>query len=618
MARKTTNKTDTKNKNQNTPKNKTGKTNTNTAKKSLAVVKNPVTGQYNWQFLNANQIPSGIINGDTIAITNNNTNTGTPEAIPGLGLEATSGVRQIMDLSDLNAGHYSGENSNSAFDQYMQAFGSYKTERESFYNYNSESVNTYIRPILTSGTIGGIFAMPYQFLPSVDRRIDVVNYSSSDPSELPQYSAFPTVDTMGRRYAEKVVSQLPLLFLTPCRARFMEGFNNDDKASIITSLINGGGLDDNNLSKSGRYYSTEIRCDEYYACVNLMCAEVAYFCGISNQQVTIGDYTGTIGDIDWYNVRNKSFNDYFYAKESVVLYVDGLTTVSDSFSNTTTESQIASSVNGFSEQAKELRFILGENSVITKLGNLTEESLATLGNELGNILASTTGGLLADLASTGVSTIMSGGKLLFPKIWGESSFSRSYSFDIKLRSPDHDTVSIFFNILVPYIHLLALCMPQGITEGKAQYSSNAYTAPFLLRAYSKGQFNINMGMITDMSVTRGGEAQWNDNGLPTQMDISITIEDLYNTLFMTNPNPNGNPLAKFSSLKRFFNIDVVANTEMLDFLANLAGLNVAGQELNRKTKMVEYLTMNQLKRTGSDIYHFFSNGITNIIRGFYE
>jgi hypothetical protein len=448
---------------------------------------------------------------------------------------------------------------------------------------------------------------------------------------------------MGRKYAEKIASHLPLLFLTPCRPKFMEGFTADEKNGVLSALVNAGSTgatdpitgapDDPNsaldLGKSGRYYSTEFAFAEYYKCVNMMCSEVAYFCGIQNVQVPTPRGTKNIGDINWADdFRNDSFQNYFTAKDSVVLYIDGLTTVSDSFSNNTTESQIASAINGFSDTAKELKFILGTGSALAELQSFAEKAATTVSSKLTEVLhgQELAGGLLADLASTGVSTIMNGGKLLFPKIWGDSTFSRSYSFDLKLRSPDHDSVSIFFNCLVPYIHLLALCMPQSITRGAAAYSPNAYNTPFILRAYAKGMFNINMGMITDLSVTRGGEAQWNDNGLPTQIDISITIEDLYNTLFITNPSSADNNVVSqipglgtgditdvVGNIKALFNLDVVNNTEMVDFLANLAGLNIAAQPIDRKFRLQMYLTGATFKRAGSDLYNYFDNQVLNAI-----
>ena len=533
-----------------------------------------------------------------------------------------SNANTVGDQNDTNSGsnHTSGYtydedeyrgNTGNAASQYNDL----DTSLTSVDTGKKDDVGNAIKPILTSGTIGGIFGMPYQFLNTVDRRINVDG---------------TTDDKMGRKYAEKVAGHLPLLFLTPCRPKFMEGYNKSDMNDVLDGLMNGN-YDNNNLSKSGRYYTTEFAYNEYYSCVNMMCAEVAYFCGIENEEVLIGGKKKKIGSIDWYSdLRNESFNSYFMAKESVVLYVDGLTTISDSFNNNATESQLASTVNGFADTARELRFILGDSSALSQIAGWAGEAAANIGSELGSALnvSALTGGMLTDLASTGVSTIMNGGRLLFPKIWGDSTFSRSYSFDLKLRSPDHDSVSIFMNILAPYIHLLALCMPQSITMGEGAGSPNAYNSPFLLRAYAKGLFNINMGMITDLSVTRGGEAQWNDNGLPTQIDISITIEDLYSVLFMTNPNPDGahafgitrggTPLDVFDNLASLFNMDIVANTEMVDFLANLAGLNVAADSFGRKGRLATFLMGNQLARVPANIYHYFDTGIANLERRLFE
>ena len=495
---------------------------------------------------------------------------------------------------------------------FVAGTSNYSRDYSTFESSGSVSDND-IAGVLTAGNIGGIFGMPYQFLESVDRRIDGKTNS----------------DKMGRKYANKIASHLPLLFLTPCRPKFMQGFTQDEKNAALNSLFNGGTISDTDLEKSGRYYSTEFAFAEYYKCVNMMCSEVAYFCGIQNVSVPTPRGKKNIGDIDWSkDFRNDSFQDYFMAKDSVVLYVDGLTTVSDSFSNNTTESQIASSINNFSDTAKELKFILGPGSALGQLQSFVDNAATTINSKVTEVLngQQLVGGMLTDLATTGVNTIMNGGKLIFPKIWGDSTFSRSYSFDLKLRSPDHDSVSIFFNCLVPYIHLLALCMPQSITRGAAAYSPNAYNTPFLLRAYAKGMFNINMGMITDLSVTRGGEAQWNDNGLPTQIDISITIEDLYNTLFMTNPSsPDNNLLSHLPGLgtgsitdvagniRALFNLDVTNNTEMVDFLANLAGLNIASQPVDRKYKLMMYLTETAVKRTGADLYNYFDNQVLNFI-----
>ena len=116
-------------------------------------------------------------------------------------------------------------------------------------------------------------------------------------------------------------------------------------------------------------------------------------------------------------------------------------------------------------------------------------------------------------------------------------------------------------------------------------------------------FNIDMGIITDMAVTRGAECQWNDDGLPTQIDVSITIEDLYSSLFMSNST---------------FNVAVVKNTALMDYMANLAGLNIADVEFGRRTKMLAYMDVAGLGRLDSTIFSKFDNAVANVLSNVYN
>lgn len=434
---------------------------------------------------------------------------------------------------------------------------------------------------LQASSLKGLFGAPYQFLSSVDRRIE------------------NSENALGRKYAEKIMTHAPLLMLTPCRQKFMEGFSSEEQNEIIQSLISGGSPSGN--ESAGRYYTSQYATSEYYDCVDRMCSEVAHFLGIHNESIN----GTTIGNIHWQDFKNPQFTKFFAAKKSVVFYADGLVSLQDSFGNSTTESSLSSTINSFGDQAKELRFLLGDNSsAISELMNSASDVVENIGSGLGDLGSNLVGGMLGDLASTGTQVAMAGGKMIFPKIWGDSQSSRSYSFDIKLRSPDHDDISIFMNILVPYIHLLALCLPQSMTQGGVAQNPNAYDTPFLVRAYCKGMFNINMGIITDLSCTRGAEAQWNNSGLPTQMDVSISIEDMYSTLIMSNPE---------GTAGGFF--DVVTNTEMVDFLSNLSGLNIAlDSELERRAKLVPFLVGSGIRRIPYRIYSGFENGASNLIR----
>lgn len=464
------------------------------------------------------------------------------------------------------------------------ALNNYYSNGKAYYEFKySESQ---YKSILQSD-LSGIFGIPYQFLPSVDPRI--------------------TDTKIGRKYGEKIVSKIPLLFLTPCRQVFMPEFSKEEKSTILELLLgedyNGQGL---TMETTGKYYTTYFAYDKYIKYVNTMCSQLSYFLDIQNTELK--DFAGRdkvkIASIDWDNIRNESFDDYFSAHKAVVYYLDGLTTISENFSNNTTESSLASTINGYSDQVNEIKFLIGENSALSVLADGTANFGEKIAGALSDISAKLVGGMLSDLSEKGVSTVLEGGKIIFPKIWQNSGFDRSYTFDIKLRSPDHDSLSIFLNILVPYIHILALTLPISDTD-----NYNAYKSPFLVKAYCKGMFNIDMGMITNLSVTRGAECQWNDDGLPTQIDISITIEDLYSSLFMTNEE-SGNI---FSIQSR-----IVKNTSMMDFLANLAGLNIAETEILRREKMYIKLLDDKFKRVPSNIYNTFDNAVANLISKIYR
>jgi hypothetical protein len=64
-------------------------------------------------------------------------------------------------------------------------------------------------------------------------------------------------------------------------------------------------------------------------------------------------------------------------------------------------------------------------------------------------------GIVGSLGNKGVSTVTQGGKIIFPEIWANSDYSKSFNLEIKLRSPDNDPLSIFLNIIKPYCKLLA-------------------------------------------------------------------------------------------------------------------------------------------------------------------
>lgn len=451
--------------------------------------------------------------------------------------------------------------------------------------YSADDVDYNVKSIV-EGDLSGIFGIPYQFLDTVDPRVG--------NSEI------------GVKYSDKILSKMPLLFLTPCRQVFMPEASAETRESTLSQLLGGAGIKDG-ASEVCKYYTTESAYDKYYLYVNKMCQQMCKFSGKGDEKVQIGrNKIQKLKNVDWYHIKNSSFENYFNANQAVVFYLDGFNSRTDSFSNSSMESSLANTVNGFSDQAKEIRFLLGPDSALTNMmesaGNITSGIMDTLGGTIGDLA----GGMLGNLASKGVNTIVQGGKIIFPKIWQDFSYDRqSFNFTVKLRSPDNDTLSIILNVIIPYLHSLGFVLPIGVVD-----DPNGFISPFLVKAYSKGMFNIDMGLITGLTATVGAECQWNDDGLPTQIDLDFTIEDLYSSLFMTPLGSDGTrPLDDY--------LHVVRNTAMMDFLSNLAGLNIADVEPARQSLMALYLAEPTAAQFLSNKWNAFDTGVANFISKLY-
>lgn len=441
--------------------------------------------------------------------------------------------------------------------------------------------------------LNGIFGIPYQFLADTDRRLNGTE--------------------IGRKYAEKIVARLPLLFITPGKQVFMKDFSSGDRSAVLNYLMSGFNNDSVSslISGQGRYYSFAFDYSTYYNYVNAMCHSVARFMGL-NKEVTIGGHKSNINKFDWSKAVSDNYKSFWSAKENIIFYLDGMTQVSESFGNSTTESSLASTINGFSDTANEIQFLLGrdDNSVVSKMLNKSTEVSDTILSSLSSTIGNMGGGLLQSLCNSGVSTVLQGGKIVFPEIWQDSTYDRSYSLDIKLRSPDHDSLSIYLNIIVPYLHLVALCLPRSIED-----DPNAYTSPFLVKAFCKGMFSVDMGMVTSMSVTKGAECCWNDDGLPTQIDVSLEIKDLYSSLYMSGYNKDSN-LDLFKEMRAIKFI--TSNTAMMDYLANMAGLNLAQMEIGRRIGMAFHLTASNFRNWPSKVWTRMDNKISNMIGSLYS
>lgn len=264
----------------------------------------------------------------------------------------------------------------------------------------------------------------------------------------------------------------------------------------------------------------------------------------------------------------------------------------DGHSNSTMESKLKSAMldNG-SDIMKEIAFIgngLGAGGAVEGLTSLGD----WVGNQFANLLpeSSVTVGFKRVLNLAG--NILKGENIVMPEIWQSSDSSRSINFTVHLKSPYGNKFGYFMECLVPLIHLLALCVPK-------QTTANTYGAPFIVKAYVTGGQSVNLGIVNNIDVTRGNDGKcWSADGLPTEMDVSVGIADLYHDLSMS---PQSSP-------KLFAN-----NSSLVEYLATLCGIDLSQPNAAKKYSNIVNTYTNALTDVPSNIYHGTTEYIDNII-----
>ena len=420
-------------------------------------------------------------------------------------------------------------------------------------------------------TTMGIYGLPYQWMNHVDPRPKGVNTD------------------LGRVYSERIMGRIPLMLIAPGEPDFLAGFSNDDKSAIVSALtgvvsaISSDIKLDKLVSETGKYYSFKYAGNIYWDYVNPIMQSAAYLMGLEDYTYGLSDDGSTLSntplsDYDW--SKNYSPKVYQYWRQGgqncISFYIESETQISDNFSNEDTQSQLASKVNGFSDMARELQFLLGGTK--SALGfNIDKDKNAETLKDNQN-LGDTMGSMFSDMGAFsnfmrqitgGFQTVLNGGKLIFPNIWSDSSFFKTYDVTFKFVIPDYDDYSWYVGILAPLVHLLCLTLPR-------QSGPNGYISPFLVKAFYKGLFNCEMGLITSLNVTKGSEGGWTKSGLPTSVNVSMTIKDLYSNMAITATDAG--------SLTT-----IVSNTIFMDYLSNLCGVNISEPTITKKVIMIANL-----------------------------
>lgn len=439
------------------------------------------------------------------------------------------------------------------------------------YEYSGQSLMS-----IPIGRMVFVHGMPFQFTQLTDRRRGSMDiYGLNNIDEYQERSG--NVDQYGRTFAKDIAANMPIIVVVPGIPRYMtkakqsffgyQGSSNSMKGlwapfwndsltdtewkSAFQSLLDG-------THSSFDYYSLQVDTTGYFKFVNAHCRNSAQLAGI-------GDFIfrgKKCRDFDWGSYNTAADQDYNTFEEVIGLSggvsfaYDPLSAISDTIANSTAESQFASMLSGFSAKARELQFIAGQSGLASIDTSDFEASISSVASSLGTDVVSRLGGAFTRAADF-LFNIAKGFNIRFPEVWSDSSHTRSYDIDMHFITPYATAFCKWRYVLVPFFHWFALAAPQAIQN------MSIYSRPFLIRAYSRGYFNVELGIIESLTWKRFGEGDMiSADGVPTQIDVSVSFKDLYHVLTMGN-NDGATAIAGY------FN-----NTGLMDMIGTLSGVNM--------------------------------------------
>lgn len=466
-----------------------------------------------------------------------------------------------------------------------------------------------------------LFGIPYQLPNKVDPKI-------GDVSKF-----------FGYHFLSNMVNESPVCTIVPGLPEYLPGEKGSRKKNTAMALWEAQGSGIGNIvadlagnSKTMRMYDFRTAYTEYMAYVNLMCRAGATFLDLdSYYKMPIGDGYGQVDfrSFDWkqfkfnasavrastamssaYNIfqglssrinsskyndgagNNNDLTDFMNSYKYIQFYVDSDVSPQDSLSNSTGESQIKSLFDSGSSMMKDLKFMAdsgGLSNFDDFFGDTTNAATEAISGIVGE--GNTITGTLSRIINLG-GEVLQGNNIVIPDVFQSSTYSKSYSITVHLKSPYGSKLGYYLNIYVPMMHLLALAIPRMST-------ANSYESPFLVKAYVDGIFSCNLGMVTSINIQKRNES-WNVDGLPTEVDVTLDIADLYSALTMAPQTSPGLFLT---------------NSSLTEYMANQCGLSLAEPQLMTKLKNKINLVKGTVFDIPTTVISTVDEGLWRRIRG---
>ena len=200
----------------------------------------------------------------------------------------------------------------------------------------------------------------------------------------------------------------------------------------------------------------------------------------------------------------------------VGLRVNATRGVTDSFSNSTAPIDTGELVKSVTGKVRNFSFDLAGGNL---LPGMTEILNVTKNIALGALDGATFG------LSSAIVSVLQGAYIDMPERWDDSKCNLgSTSYSVRLTAPYGNAISQLQNIYIPLACLLAGTLPLGTGR-------SSHTSPYLCSVFSKGVQDIELGVITELSIERATSnlpySMWRQ---PLAIDVTFTITDLSNVV----------------------------------------------------------------------------------------
>lgn len=252
--------------------------------------------------------------------------------------------------------------------------------------------------------------------------------------------------------------------------------------------------------------------------------------------------------------------EFRQGSQFAVFKVDNTGSISESFSNVTTESELSQKLNSTASQIRDIRFSMAD-------GNLVDSFVT---NAIGAVAGAATDLALGAISGVtfGMSDFLQGlasaGYIDIPKHWQNSNAKLpGGSYKIRLISPYGNVMSQMQNIYIPLCMLLAGTLPMAAGR-------SAYGSPMLCQLYDRGRCQIKLGIIESLSITRGtSNLPFNLKGNALALDVSFNVVDLSSIMHM--------PLTTSGMFGNNVEMTLDDDNILTDYLAVLAGQDLYSQ-----------------------------------------